>query len=156
MFVDTNIFLNFYDHTGGLQIQGFENRQWVALKCAGCGEVWSFWKIYKRLNEKEETPVEAETQLEKESMIPPQEVPFEIALKFIPNQEKIHTWRPCGIVTVGADMKRAEILELLQKFPIQIAGPMAQKNRHGFIVQDEEDPLFIETTEDVSHLLKGE
>jgi len=37
--------LDRYDHDGGWLVEGFERRQWLSIKCAGCHYDWSLWKL---------------------------------------------------------------------------------------------------------------
>ena len=34
-----------YDHQGGIEVEGFANKQWVYATCPKCGYSWALWKI---------------------------------------------------------------------------------------------------------------
>jgi len=36
-----------YNHQGGIEVEGFEKKQWVYFVCPGCGYSWALWKILK-------------------------------------------------------------------------------------------------------------
>ena len=37
-----------YDHDDGVEVEGFERRQWVYFRCPGCGYDWSLRKLLGR------------------------------------------------------------------------------------------------------------
>ena len=36
-----------YEHDGGVQVKGFDKKQWVYVTCPQCGEKWAYWKLLK-------------------------------------------------------------------------------------------------------------
>jgi hypothetical protein len=36
-----------YDHDGGVEVEGFKEKQWVYLTCTKCGHQWSFQHILR-------------------------------------------------------------------------------------------------------------
>lgn len=44
--------LQMYPHRNGIQIKGFDKKQWVYAKCKECGNEVALWKIEKRIDDK--------------------------------------------------------------------------------------------------------
>lgn len=38
-----------YDHTGGIELEGYEKPQWVYFTCEGCNYQWSLWKLLRQI-----------------------------------------------------------------------------------------------------------
>jgi hypothetical protein len=72
---------------------------------------------------------------------------FEKALKLIPNEELIHTYKnPSPGMLLGADWRRKDIIELIQDWGCGLAGPGATAHGHGIVVYiDQDDTLFVKT-----------
>ncbi|RLJ01726.1 MAG: hypothetical protein DRP08_05190 [Candidatus Aenigmatarchaeota archaeon] len=34
-----------YPHKGGIEVKGYEGRQWVYMHCRKCGYDWALWKL---------------------------------------------------------------------------------------------------------------
>jgi hypothetical protein len=34
-----------YEHSGGLMVDGFKEKQWLYVTCPKCEYQWSFWKL---------------------------------------------------------------------------------------------------------------
>ena len=34
-----------YDHQDGYEVEGFEKKQWLYLRCVKCDYDWSLWKL---------------------------------------------------------------------------------------------------------------
>lgn len=37
-----------FDHSGGFQVKGFAERQWLYARCLKCGYDWAIWKLLDR------------------------------------------------------------------------------------------------------------
>lgn len=73
-------------------------------------------------------------------------ITFDEAIKRLPDEDWIHTFRNYGNVLMGADWKKEEIFEAMQAATeIEITGPQAQAIGHGLAICDEHGWLFIET-----------
>jgi len=44
--------IHIYNHDGGLQVDGYSEKQWVYLHCSKCGYDWSIWKLLDRATRK--------------------------------------------------------------------------------------------------------
>ena len=34
-----------YDHSGGYTVEGFDQKQWLSVRCVECSYDWSIWKL---------------------------------------------------------------------------------------------------------------
>jgi len=71
----------------------------------------------------------------------------EQAEAMLPDGDDIHTFRNAGSILVGADWRRARILEVLRQYRPELSGPTATSMNHGLCVIDENGPLWIATKE---------
>ena len=73
-------------------------------------------------------------------------VPFNEAVKRLPDGEEIHTFRQNSLALIGADWERSEIIALLRVHDgrIEETGPVAMRMHHGLAINDG-SALFIET-----------
>lgn len=73
------------------------------------------------------------------------------AIRLLPEGEEIHTFIANGMVLIGADWSRDDIIEILRTADhIEITGPHARGMKHGIAVWDdtakyESDIRYIET-----------
>jgi hypothetical protein len=74
-------------------------------------------------------------------------VPFEDAVAMLPDGDRVHTFRDAGGILVGASYERADLLDLLKKYGVELSGSAATQMKHGLCLVDEHGPLFIETKE---------
>jgi hypothetical protein len=62
--------------------------------------------------------------------------------------EYVHTFMQAsgpGLVLLGADRKRDEILELAELGKVELAGEQAAKMKHGVVAHTEHGPVFCAT-----------
>lgn len=62
--------------------------------------------------------------------------------------EYVHTFMQCaaaGLVLVGADRNREEILALADGGKVELAGPAATNMKHGVVAHTEHGPVFCAT-----------
>ena len=78
-------------------------------------------------------------------------ISFEQAIKMLPDEERIHTFRNKGPVLLGADYDRISLIETMKKFQdkIEISGKNAMELGHGLALIDDKGALFIETKREV-------
>ena len=77
----------------------------------------------------------------------PVSLPFDEAVKLLPDGDSIHTFRNPGGMLMGADWNRAGLLAAMRESPaIQVTGGMAQSMGHGLVIEAEGTLLFIEAT----------
>ena len=81
-------------------------------------------------------------------------ISFEQAVKMLPDEEHIHTFRSVGPVILGADHDRISLLETMRKFQdkIELSGKNASEMGHGIVLTDDKGPLFIKTKEEVEKI----
>ena len=74
-------------------------------------------------------------------------ISYEDAIKLLPEGDDIHTFvTPGGNMLLGADHRRADILEKLEAAEnIIISGEQAQAMNHGLAIPHGEHYLFIQT-----------
>lgn len=74
-------------------------------------------------------------------------IPYDEAVKLLPDGDEIHTFRTSGAgMLFGADWPRETLLEAMRKAEeIELTGPAAQALRHGLAIMESGSPLFIET-----------
>lgn len=72
------------------------------------------------------------------------ELTAEEAIAMLPDGETVHTFRGGGMLLLGADWDRAEILELIRNHLCELAGPGATAMGHGLYVHDGSG-LFVAT-----------
>ena len=70
---------------------------------------------------------------------------FKEAKAMLPKGSYIHTFRNPGGMLVGADWKRSEILEALEKYKPQLSGEMATRMKHGIVFEDDSGYVFVAT-----------
>lgn len=71
----------------------------------------------------------------------------EQAKAMLPEGEVVHTFRGRAMMLIGVDWGRAEIIEAIEKYPVELSGPMATGMGHGMCLEDERGWLFIATKE---------
>ena len=78
-------------------------------------------------------------------------ISFEQAVKMLPDEERIHTFRSTGPVILGADHDRVSLIETMKKFQdkIELSGKNATAMGHGIVLTDDKGPLFIKTNKEV-------
>lgn len=74
---------------------------------------------------------------------------FDEAVAMLPDGDSIHTFMGGGMVLIGADWDRKDILELLQIGKPELSGENACNLGHGMVAWLRGRPLFIETKEGV-------
>ncbi len=62
-------------------------------------------------------------------------VPFDEAVAMLPEGDSIHTFRQGGSLLLGVDWPREDILDLMKKFPVELAGEHATRAHHGLAVK---------------------
>lgn len=67
------------------------------------------------------------------------------AIEMLPDTEKIHTFRQCGPMLLGADWDKENIIETINNHDVEITGEQAQSMGHGIALHDDKGWLFIET-----------
>jgi hypothetical protein len=72
---------------------------------------------------------------------------FEEAEKMLPDGEWVHTFRGGGMMMIGADWKRKDILDALKEYKPELSGEMATSMGHGLVLEDKMGYLFIATRE---------
>lgn len=73
-------------------------------------------------------------------------IDYETAVSMLPDKEEIHTFRQSAMgVLLGADWGRKDILELLSKHQVELAGETATGMNHGLVVRDGIGFVFVET-----------
>lgn len=72
---------------------------------------------------------------------------LEEATVLLPDGDDIHTFRGGGGMLLGADWRRAKILEAIEKYGVELAGPTATAMKHGLVLFDDRGALFIATRE---------
>lgn len=73
-------------------------------------------------------------------------VPFEEAVKRLPDKAEIHTFRnPAASILVGADWSREEVIAAMRKHQVEETGPGASKMNHGLAFRDAGRWVFVET-----------
>lgn len=66
------------------------------------------------------------------------------AINLMADGEYIHTFRNPNGMLIGADIKRDEIIKMMDEFGVQLAGDTAKKMKHGLCIKDGSF-LFIAT-----------
>jgi len=41
-----------YPHEGGIEVEGFDKKQWVYFNCLDCDYDWALWKLLRYVKEK--------------------------------------------------------------------------------------------------------
>jgi hypothetical protein len=41
----SGVSVDYYDHDGGWEVEGFDNKLWLSVHCHGCDYDWSLWKL---------------------------------------------------------------------------------------------------------------
>ena len=73
---------------------------------------------------------------------------YEDAVKLLPEGDTVHTFRSNGMMLLGADWKREELLALMKASPfINRTIGTARAMKHGLCI-NAHGPLFIETVEE--------
>ena len=75
------------------------------------------------------------------------ELSYKEAVQMLPTDDYIHTFRQ-GVagMLIGMDHRREDILEILERGPIELSGEMAAKLGHEIAVgTDEKGFLFVQT-----------
>jgi hypothetical protein len=76
----------------------------------------------------------------------PEFVSYDDAVTMLPDGDTIHTFRGGGMILIGADWSRADLLDALRAAPaIRPAGEMARSMKHGLAAVVGDSWLFIET-----------
>lgn len=81
-------------------------------------------------------------------------ITFDEAVSLLPNEEEIHTFYNTSFGLLGADWRRAEIIDKLQKSEIiELTGETARSMGHGMCAYNKDtkyqkDILFIQTDEE--------
>jgi hypothetical protein len=71
---------------------------------------------------------------------------YDEAVALLPEGDRIHTFLDSGVILVGADWDRADVLALLERTDRrEVTGPAAQKMKHGLAAYRDGIPVFIET-----------
>lgn len=70
---------------------------------------------------------------------------YDEAVAMLPEGDDIHTFRSGPGIMLGADWRRADILDVIRKHGAEKAGPMATSMKHGIVVMEGDAPLFIAT-----------
>lgn len=73
---------------------------------------------------------------------------FSEAVAMLPESDRVHTFRGGGMILVGCDWDRDDILELFKKYGAELSGQTATSMGHGIVVMDDigdTGPLFVET-----------
>lgn len=42
-----------YKHSGGIEVKGFKQKQWVYMRCSGCGYDWALHKLTNQIKRRE-------------------------------------------------------------------------------------------------------
>ena len=61
--------------------------------------------------------------------------------------EFVHTFVQAGPVLVGADWKRSELLEMVEKNTAELSGDQASSMHHGVVIWNGKQPVFCETVQ---------
>ena len=43
-----------YDHSAGVEVEGYDHPQWLYKTCRKCGYQWAYWKLVKRSQRKKQ------------------------------------------------------------------------------------------------------
>jgi len=46
--------MQMYPHDGGIEVDGYEGKQWVYFECKDCGYCWALWKLLNRIDRMKE------------------------------------------------------------------------------------------------------
>lgn len=78
-------------------------------------------------------------------------ISFEQAVKMLPDEERIHTFRSVGPVILGADHDKVGLIETMKEYQdkIELSGKNATAMGHGIVLTDDKGPLFVETKKEV-------
>lgn len=76
------------------------------------------------------------------------EITKEQFIEKIPKSEFVHTFRSAAFGLIGADWKRTEVLDALDKHEFGISGEQATRMKHGLWIKDTSGFVFIETNEE--------
>lgn len=73
---------------------------------------------------------------------------FNEAVKLLPDGDTIHTFlNHNGMMLIGADWDREEVLDAFKKYKVQKSGEQAMAMKHGLVFHDGERYVFVETRE---------
>jgi hypothetical protein len=71
---------------------------------------------------------------------------LDVAISLLPpEQPRVHTIRATAGINLGADWERPELIKTMEKFGVELAGPISRTYEHGMLLIDDHGPLFIET-----------
>lgn len=70
---------------------------------------------------------------------------FGEAVAMLPESDRVHTFRGGGMILVGCDWDRDDILELFRKYEPKLSGPTATSMGYGIVIIDDAGPLFIKS-----------
>ncbi len=69
----------------------------------------------------------------------------EQAIAMLPDGEYIHTFRQVGMMILGTDWTREEMLTLIDHSEFELSGPQATAMGHGMAAQTDRGWLFVQT-----------
>lgn len=72
-------------------------------------------------------------------------LPLEVAVGMITENKYVHTFRQGGMIIIGADWERDDLISAMEKHGVQLAGEQATQMGHGLCLKDDRGFLFIET-----------
>ena len=66
------------------------------------------------------------------------------------DSEDIHTFRQSGMMIMGCDRNKANLIETMKEYKdtLQLTGEQARSMKHGIALFDDRGALFIETCEE--------
>ena len=73
---------------------------------------------------------------------------YDEAVELLPDTDYIHTFRGRVPFMIGADWKRDDLLEAIQKYQPELSGDFATSMGHGIVFKDHHGWVFVETKED--------
>ena len=72
-------------------------------------------------------------------------IPFDEAVKLLPDRDTVHTFRSGGAMMLGADWGRESLLAAMKAATeIHVTGEVAQAMKHGLAIHNGGSWLFIE------------
>lgn len=67
------------------------------------------------------------------------------AITMLPEGDTVHTFRQVGMMIVGADLPKENVVSAIEKYGCELAGEQATAMGHGMVLKDDVGHLFIAT-----------